>query len=96
MPAVPKHKTTSRRKKNRRALTFAAPALFHLVPCPECRSSGGNCAPGGPSDPPLVAVLTTETGWIHRERVDALARLLTDWWEADQSVLRAEVPDDFP
>ncbi|OQA17510.1 MAG: 50S ribosomal protein L32 [Chloroflexi bacterium ADurb.Bin360] len=36
MPAVPKHKTTTRRRKNRRALTFAAPALFHLVPCPEC------------------------------------------------------------
>ncbi|HOV48363.1 MAG TPA: 50S ribosomal protein L32 [Anaerolineae bacterium] len=36
MPAVPKHKTTSRRRKNRRAHTFAAPTLYHLVPCPEC------------------------------------------------------------
>lgn len=66
------------------------------VPCPECLSSEGNCAPGGPSDPPRVAVLTTETWWIHRERVDALSRLLTARWEADQSVLQAKVPDDFP
>lgn len=74
----------------------ACHGVLLLVPCPECLSSEGNCAPGGPSDPPRVAVLTTETGWIHQERVDALARLLTDWWEADQSVLQARVPDDFP
>jgi len=74
----------------------ACHGVLLLVPCPECLSSEGNCAPGGPSDPPLVAVLTTETGWIHQERVDALTRLLTDWWEADQSMPQARVPDDFP
>ena len=74
----------------------ACHGVLLLVPCPECLSSEGNCTPGGPSDPPRVAVLTTETWWIHRERVDALARLLTDWWEADQSVPQARVPDDFP
>lgn len=74
----------------------ACHGVLLLVPCPECRSSEGNCAPGGPSDPPRVAVLTTETRWIHQERVDALARLLTDWWEADQSVPQAGAPDDFP
>ena len=72
----------------------ACRGVLLLVPCPECGSSEGNCVPGGPSDPPRVAVLTT--GWIHQERVDALARLLTDWWEADQSVPQAGVPDDFP
>ena len=74
----------------------ACHGVLLLVPCPECRSSEGNCAPGGPSDPPRVAVLTTETGWIDQERADALTRLLTAWWEADQSVPQARVPDDFP
>lgn len=64
------------------------------MPCPSCGSSQESCVRGGPTDSPLVAVLTTETRWIHQERVDALARLLTDWWEADQSGLR--IPDDFP
>ncbi len=72
----------------------ACHGVLLLVPCPECRSSEGNCTPGGPSDPPRVAVLTTETRWIHQERADTLTRLLTAWWEADQSGLR--IPDDFP
>jgi len=36
MPAVPKRKITNRRRRNRRAQTFAAPSLPNLVPCPEC------------------------------------------------------------
>ncbi|MBN1259631.1 MAG: 50S ribosomal protein L32 [Anaerolineae bacterium] len=36
MPAVPKHRITSRRRRNRRAQTFAAPSLPHLEPCAEC------------------------------------------------------------
>jgi len=36
MPAVPKRKITSRRRRNRRAQTYAAPSLPNLTPCPEC------------------------------------------------------------
>ncbi len=36
MGAVPKRKITSRRRKNRRAHTYAAPTLPNLVPCPNC------------------------------------------------------------
>ena len=36
MPAVPKHRITSRRRKNRRAQTFAPPELPKLVECSEC------------------------------------------------------------
>jgi large subunit ribosomal protein L32 len=36
MGAVPKHRITSRRRKNRRAQNWAAPSLPHLVDCPDC------------------------------------------------------------
>jgi large subunit ribosomal protein L32 len=36
MGAVPKRKITNRRRRNRRARTFAAPTLPNLVPCPNC------------------------------------------------------------
>ncbi|MGC9357844.1 MAG: 50S ribosomal protein L32 [Anaerolineae bacterium] len=36
MGAVPKHRITSRRRRNRRAQTWAPPDLPNLIPCPEC------------------------------------------------------------
>jgi large subunit ribosomal protein L32 len=36
MGAVPKHRITNRRRRNRRAQNWAAPSLPRLTPCPEC------------------------------------------------------------